>query len=639
MRRRKSRKHLARHENIKPSEGVLSVHPKGFGFVKVPDQPKDIYIRARHIGAALDGDRVHVQWTAAGDPRVVTVLHRARSRAVGTLLVKHGVGQVIPEDVRLRHHILIDNKDWGKAAHGDKVEVSIDRFQEGDPMPSGRVLRVLGPASDPAVRVLAVAMSLNVRADFPGDVLQEAEAIPRSIPAAEIARRLDLRGLNVFTIDPTDARDLDDALHVRRIAGGNIEVGVHIADVSHYVKPDTRIDQEGYARATSVYLVDRVIPMLPDVLSGNVCSLHPHEDKLAFSSIMELTPEGILVRYAIRETVIHSRACLSYAEAQDILDGHSSDHALAPDLTLAWQLAMRLAERRMQGGSIDFDLPEVRVLLGDDGAAAGFIRKERTAAHRLIEEWMLLANRTVAAHVEEARPFVYRVHGYPDRERIARLADYVRIFGYSLSHKNGRVSSGALNTLLADVRSSAEEAVITKAALRAMAKATYTTENTGHFGLGITSYTHFTSPIRRYPDLIVHRLLKRYAGGEANETAELLTQQCQHCSEREKAAEDAERASVKLKQVEYMRRHVGDTFDGIISGVCDYGVFVELRDVFVEGLAHFRDMGDDFYYYDESTYRVVASASGTSYRPGQAVSVQVLGADTAARTVDLCFVR
>ena len=639
MRRRKSRKHPARRDNTKPSEGVLRVHPKGFGFVTVPDRTKDIYIRARHLGAALDGDRVHVRWTAAGDPRVVAVLHRARSRAVGTLRVKHGAGQVISEDVRLIHPILVDSKDQGAATHGDKVEVSIDRFEEGDRMPVGRVLRVLGPASDPAVRVLAVAMSLDVRADFPGDVLQEAEAIPRSIPAAEIARRLDLRELNVFTIDPADARDLDDALHVRRIAGGNIEVGVHIADVSHYVKHGTQIDQEGYARGTSVYLVDRVIPMLPDVLSGDVCSLHPHEDKLTYSCIMELTPKGTVVRYAIRETIIHSRARLSYAEAQDVLDGRSQDHALASDLALAWRLAGRLAEQRTKGGSLDFDLPEVRVLLDNDAVATGFVSKERTAAHRLIEECMILANRTVAKHIEEAQPFVYRVHGYPDKERIARLADYVRIFGYSLPLKNGRVSSGALNTLLAAVRGSAEEAVITKAALRAMTKATYATENTGHFGLGLASYTHFTSPIRRYPDLIVHRLLKRNGRGDATGAVEPLTQQCQHCSEREKAAENAERASVKLKQVEYMRRHVGDTFDGIISGVCDYGIFVELRDVFVEGLAHFRDMGDDFYYYDESTYRVIASSSGASYQPGQAVTVQVLHADTAARTVDLSLVR
>lgn len=639
MGRRKSRKHSARREHAKPSEGVLRVHPKGFGFVKVPDQTKDIHIRAKHLGAGLDGDRVRVRWTAAGNPRVVAVLHRARSRAVGTLRIKHGVGRVISDDVRLVHPILVDSGNLGAAAHGDKVEVSIDRFEEGDRTPVGRVLRVLGPASDPTVRVLALAMSLDMRADFPEDVLQEAEAIPRSIPAAEIARRLDLRELNVFTIDPADARDLDDALHVRRIADGNIEVGVHIADVSHYVKPGSLIDQEGYARATSVYLVDRVIPMLPDVLSGNVCSLHPHEDKLAFSCIMELTPKGALVRYALRETIIHSRARMSYAEAQDVLVGRSQNHALTSDLALAWRLALCLSEQRATGGSLDFDLPEIRVLLDNDGIAAGFVRKERTAAHRLIEEWMIQANRTVAAHVEEASPFVYRVHGLPDRERIVRLADYVRIFGHSLPHDNGRVSSGALNTLLADVRGSAEEAVITQAALRAMAKATYATENIGHFGLGITPYTHFTSPIRRYPDLIVHRLLKRHARGEAAGAAELLTRHCQHCSNREKAAEEAERASVKLKQVEYMRRHVGDTFDGIVSGVCDYGIFVELRDVFVEGLAHFRDMGDDFYYYDASTYRVIASASGTSYRPGQAVTVQVLGADTAARTVDLRLVR
>lgn len=639
MHRRKSRKHPARRESIKPSEGVLHVHPKGFGFVRIPGQKKDMYIRPGHLGAALDGDRVRVRWTAAGNPRVVAVLHRARSRAVGTLHVIRGVGQVISEDARIRHPILVAGRDLGAAAHGDKVEVSIDRFEEADQMPVGRVLRVLGSASDPAVRVLAVAMSLDVRANFPEDVLQEAEAIPRSIPATEIARRLDLRGLRVFTIDPADARDLDDALHVRPIAGGNIEVGVHIADVSHYVKPNSLIDQEGYARATSVYLVDRVIPMLPDVLSGNVCSLHPCEDKLAFSCIMELTPEGVLVHYAVRETIIHSRARLSYREAQDVLDGRSQDHALASDLALVWRLAMRLAEQRTKEGSIDFDLPEVRVLLDDNDAVTGFVRKERTAAHRLIEEWMILANRIVAAHAEEANPFVYRVHGYPDRERIARLADYVRIFGYSLPHNNGRVSSGALNSLLADVRGSAEEAVITQAALRAMAKATYATKNTGHFGLGITPYTHFTSPIRRYPDLIVHRLLKRYARGEANGAAEPLARQCQHCSDREKAAEEAERASVKLKQVEYIQRHVGNTFDGIISGVCDYGLFVELRDVFVEGLVHVRNMGDDFYYYDESTYRVIASASGASYRPGQAVTVQVLDADTAARTVDLCLVR
>ena len=510
-----------------------------------------------------------------------------------------------------------------------------------DASPEGRILEVLGRADDPGIRVLSLALSLDVRAGFPEEAIEEANKIRETIPDAVLQGRLDLRDKPIFTCDPVDANDFDDAIHVEKLPSGNLELGVHIADVSHYVKPGTALDHEALERGTSVYLVDRVIPMLPEKLSNRVCSLRPDEDKLTFSCIMEVTPRGKVVKYRIEESVIRSKQRFAYEDVQRIIEGKNKKHALAQQIKIAAQLARTLTKKRLREGSVDFDLPEIQVVLDDDGTVVDVRRKERMEANRLIEEFMLLANRTVAREIQRRKSppvFVYRVHDEPDAERIQKLAEYVRAFGYSLRLSGGNASSSDLNALLQHVKGAPEAPVIEEAALRAMAKARYQIENIGHYGLGFAHYAHFTSPIRRYPDLMAHRLLKKYLSGAGSVDADPVQAQCQHCSEREKAATEAERESVKLKQVEYIRQHLGDQFDGVVSGVTKFGVFVELADVLVEGMVHVRDLDDDYYEYDDRSYRLVGQHTGKTYRLGDPVRVVVAGANIDTREVDLLFV-
>ena len=628
-------------------EGVLRMNPQGFGFVEVEGMAEDLYVRESNLKTALDGDRVLVGLAAPsrGDRRregeVLKVLERRRSQVVGTFRVKGHFAFVVPDDKRVVQDVYVPKEAFGGAADGDKVVVSIDRFDDRQASPEGRVLHVVGPGDDPGVRVLSLAMSLDVRSGFPDDAIAEAEAIPEVIPPEEIERRVDLRQKPIFTIDPDDAKDFDDAVHVLDLPNGNLEVGVHIADVSHYVRPNSALDREAYLRATSVYLVDRVIPMLPEKLSNEVCSLRPDEDKLAYSVVMEVSPQGSVKHYEIGESVIRSHHRLTYEQAQDFVQGGYPDHPFAEHVVRAARLARTLTKKRMRAGSVDFDLPELKVVLDEAGHPVEVKRKERLDSMRLIEELMLLANRVVAAHVggraKTAKPFVYRIHDRPDAERILALSEYVRAFGYSLKLSEGNVTSKALNALLEHVQGMPEAPVIEQAALRAMAKAKYSPENIGHYGLGFSHYTHFTSPIRRYPDLMVHRLLKHYAMKGMAADRERLQVECDHCSEREKAATEAERESVKLKQVEYVRQHLGETFDGVISGVTKFGVFIELTELLVEGMVHVREMDDDYYEYDERTYSLVGRDTGNTYRLGTPVRVTVAGANVETREVDFVF--
>jgi ribonuclease R len=497
----------------------------------------------------------------------------------------------------------------------------------------GFVTRVLGRADDPHVRVLALALSQGIRADFPAEVEREAETVSDRIPEAELKRRLDLRAETIFTIDPVDAKDFDDAIHVKERGDGTFELGVHIADVSHYVRAGTALDAEAFLRATSVYLVDRVIPMLPEHLSNRVCSLVPREDRLTYSCIMQVTADGELKSWRLAETVIHSKERFSYEGAQAILDGLET-HPLADELHRANTLAQALTARRMAEGSVDFEQPEVKVRLDENGHAVGVTRKERMPTNRLIEEFMLLANRAVALE-HRNRPFVYRVHEPPDPVRIGALAQYVKAFGLHLPHTDGAVTPKDLSALLQQVNGTDEGVVITQAALRAMSKARYSSRNAGHYGLAFSHYSHFTSPIRRYPDLIVHRLAKRYAEGGAGPDADDLEDQAAHCSIKEKEAEQAERESVKLKQVEYLQDRVGEAFDGVVTGAAKFGVFVELSEVLAEGLLHVREMRDDHYDYDERTLSLVGRHEGRRFRPGTRVRVVVLRADVDTREIDL----
>ncbi|GAB5534199.1 MAG: ribonuclease R [Rubricoccaceae bacterium] len=630
--------------------GTIRITVQGHGFVTLdaPDSlaGTDVFVRAGRSHTALDGDRVRVGLAAdrRGRPsdqlreaEVLGVIERGRAQTVGTFTTTGRSGWVKPDDNRLRHDVYVAKEDRNGAEPGDKVVVSIDAFDDPKAAPEGTILQIIGKAGEPGVDVLALAMAHGAPSDFPKEVEHAAEKIDIGITKTEVARREDLRDLPIFTIDPVDAKDFDDAIHTRDLGDGMIEVGVHIADVSHYVTEGGTIDTEGYARATSTYLVDRVIPMLPEALSNGVCSLRPREDKLAYSCILTLDGAGNVHSHRFVETVIHSKERFTYESAQKVLDG--KDHPLAAEVRRAGELAETLTRKRMGEGAIDFDVPEVRVVLGDDGQPVDIIIKERKATNRLVEEFMLLANRAVAEEASKrGKPLVYRIHDVPDGERIGALADYVRPFGYTLKHDGGTVKRAALNGLLKQVKGKPEAPVIEQAAIRSMSKAVYSPHNIGHYGLGFSHYAHFTSPIRRYPDLIVHRLMKQYVAGKGKSPdIETLESQARHCSEREREATEAERESIKLKQVEYAAQHLGDVFDGVVVGVTKFGVFVEMKAILTEGLVHVREMGGDYWEYDPNRYALLGRNTGRRIQTGDSCRVKIVAADPESRRIDLLF--
>ena len=626
--------------------GKLSVSPQGFGFVKI-DDGTEFFVRPRRMRTALHGDRVRVGLAADKKNRpsdqlreaeVLDVVERGRAQTVGTFSTNGKAGWVAPDDNRITHDVYVARDGWNGASPGDKVVVSIDSFDDPKAAPEGTVIEVIGPAGAPGVDVLALALAHGAPSNFPASVEAQAQKIEPGITKKEVGRRLDLRDYPIFTIDPVDAKDFDDAIHTRDLGHGMTEVGVHIADVSFYVEEGGEIDQEAYDRATSTYLVDRVIPMLPEALSNGVCSLRPREDKLAYSCIMTVDGGGNVHTWETRETVIHSKERFTYEEAQAILDG--GKHEMAEEVRRAGVLAETLTKKRMAEGAIDFDVPEVRIRLDDQGQPVDVYEKERQASNRLIEEFMLLANRAVATEADKKDvPLMYRIHDKPDRERIQALADYVKTFGLKLPHNEGAVQRSDLNDLLHAAKGTPQAPIIEQAAIRSMSKAVYSPHNIGHYGLGFEHYAHFTSPIRRYPDLVVHRILKRMHGAldGAIPTVDTLEDQSEHCSDREREATEAERESIKLKQVEYAAAHLGDEFDGVVVGVTKFGVFVQMTKLLVEGLIHVRDM-DGYWEYDERRYALVGRNSGRRIRVGDPCRVRIEAAEPETRRVDLAFV-
>ena len=631
-------------EKINLVVGRLQTIRSGAGFVNPDEGDEDLFIPPHALGSAVDGDRVvaRIESRRRGERAqgtVIKVLERARSRAVGEYHTQKNFGFVEPDDQKLKRDIFIPPDAAAGAKDGDLVVVEIDSWGDDRLGPAGRVVEVLGPRDRPGVDVLAILHDHELPASFPPEVQAAAVAINKAgIRPRDLQGREDLRDLLVATIDPVDAKDHDDALSVVK-AGEDYEVGIHIADVAHYVEEGGTIDVEAYGRGTSVYLVDRVVPMLPHELSGDLCSLKPDVDRLALSLLVRLSPEGELKSSRLVRSVIRSRHKLSYEAAQEIMDGkRSGDVELDESLRILLMLSRHIRSQRLQRGSIDFDLPEARVLLNAQGEPTDIQRVLRLESHRLIEDFMILANETVARRASRAKlPFIYRIHEAPDQDRVEQLGEFVRSFG--LRFRPTREPK-AFQALIEQAQGRPEEGLVSTVVLRSMKQARYSAENVGHFGLASQHYAHFTSPIRRYPDLVVHRLLARaFIEGERLDADlnEQLIGTARRSSERERVATSAERESIALKKVEFMERHLGEEFEGTISSVTSFGFFVLLDAFFVEGLVHVNTLEDDYYVFLDEQYALQGENSGRRFRTGDRVKVRVSAIDRQRNQIDLAL--
>ena len=615
------------------------VNPK-FCFVIVPELENDVKISFPNMKGALDGDTVTIgifegQRGRNPEGEVHEIVRRNKKEFVGVLELGNS-NWVIPDGKKMHDDIYVRNNDIGEAKHGDKVLVKITRWGTEDNKPEGKITQILGAEGDHEAEMHAIMYEFDLPMHFPKTVQAESEAIDLEIPEEEIKKRRDFRKITTFTIDPLDAKDFDDAISVQTLSNGNFEIGVHIADVSHYVREYTQLDNEAFSRATSVYLVDRVIPMLPERLSNGVCSLRPNEEKCTFSAVFELDNEAQIQKEWYGRTVIHSDRRFTYEEAQERIETKEGD--FAEEIGLLNHLAHKLRDRRFKQGSISFETPEVRFKLDEDGAPTEIMQKVRVDAHKLVEDFMLLANKGVATFIHDKKPdggptMVYRTHDDPNPDKLASFATFASKFGHKIDFQSKIADK--MNDLSEKLVGRPEEGVLQQLAIRSMSKAIYTTNPSGHFGLGFEHYTHFTSPIRRYPDLLVHRLLQHYLDGGDSVVAEEMEEHCKHCSEREKGAADAERASIKYKQVEYIMRQNKKVFDGIISGITEWGIYVEMTDAKCEGLLRFAEMKDDRYIYDEDNLRAVGFHNKKMYSFGDQLKVEILKTDLRNRTIDL----
>jgi ribonuclease R len=647
---RVQRQRYAAPEKINLVAGRLQTIRSGAGFV-IPDEPGqgDVFVPADGLGTAVDGDRViaRVEKRRRGqrsEGTVIKVLERARQTVVGVYHPAKNFGFVVPNDQKLTRDVFIPPGQEGDAQEWDVVVVDVAEWGDAHRGAAGEVVRVLGRLGEPGVDILAVIHGHELPLEFPPEVDEAAERLlERGIREEDIEGREDLRDELIFTIDPADAKDHDDAISVTERAGGLWEVGVHIADVSHYVSEGGVLDEEALRRGTSVYLVDRVIPMLPHALSSNICSLRPAEERLALSVFVLLDGDGVVHESRVARSVLRSRHRLSYERAQEVLDGTDSvDPETDEALRRLLVLSRKLREARTQRGSLDFDLPEARVVLSETGEPLDIQQQPRLEAHMLIEDLMLLANETVAARAARARlPFIYRVHESPAEDRLEQLQEFVATFGHRVGGKGG-VKPKDLQRLLGRVEGRPEGPLVSRIVLRSMKQARYSHENLGHFGLAAEHYTHFTSPIRRYPDLIVHRLVGRaFIDRQRIPEAyrhDVLPEVARISSERERIAVDAERDSVELKKVEFMERHLGDVFAGTIATVTSFGFFVLLDEYFVEGLVHVSSLTDDYYVFLEEQYALVGDHTRRRFRLGDRVDVQVARVNREERKIDFQLV-
>ena len=645
---------LASPKDLQMATGTFIGHARGFGFVTPDAGGEDIFIPASETMGAMQKDRVlykmlhKAEKGKKADGVIVRILERGQQRIVGTFEAgSKGYGFVVADDKKIAKDIFISRENTKGAVTGHKVVVEITDYGEDRRNPEGKVIEILGHINDPGVDILSVIRRYELAVEFPEEVYAEIEHLGTEVAEADKKGREDLRDLLTITIDGADAKDLDDAVSLKRLGNGNFELGVHIADVSHYVRENTALDKEAYARGTSVYLVDRVIPMLPHKLSNGICSLNPHVDRLALSCLMEVNGRGEVVSHRILESVINSDYRMTYTAVREILEDGTpallEQYAeILPMLEDMEELRQILGEKRRKRGSVNFDLPESKIILDENGKPIDIKPYEKSIATNMIEEFMLVCNETIAENsFWQEMPFMYRSHQEPDEDKLKKMEQFLRGFGYYLRKKDGEIHPRELQKVLQKAEDTDEERIITRMVLRSMMQARYTAENGGHFGLAAKYYCHFTSPIRRYPDLEIHRMIKKMLHGELDEKASVYYRRkmpdwAKHCSKQERVAEDAERDTDALKKVEFMEDKVGQIYEGIISGVTNWGIYVELPNT-IEGMVALSQMDDDYYEFDEKKMLVFGKRTKKSYRLGDKVVVSVAKVDRMMGTIDFAF--
>ncbi len=624
---------------------VDHVNPR-FAYITTTEEgQKDIYVRSSDMASAIHGDTVEVEVSSRRtgenpEGRITSIIKRGRTRFVGRIELSRNFGFVIPDFKKIYQDFFIYPENLNGAVANDKVLFEVTKWADRDKSPEAKVVEILGKTGENEAEIHSIMAEFDLPFRFPENVLRESETIREGITAEEIKKRWDFRDVLTFTIDPEDAKDFDDAISFRRLENGRYEIGVHIADVTHYVLPGTSLEEDAFDRATSVYLVDRTVPMLPERLSNALCSLRPNEDKLTFAAVFEMDDKAKVHKEWFGRTVIHSDHRFTYEQAQEVIE--SGQGTFAEELKILNDLHHVLRRDRFKKGAVNFETTEVKFKLDEKGKPLAVVPKVRKDAHKLIEEFMLLANRSVATFIykmkkgEDKNIFVYRTHDLPDQEKVEDFSRFAKQFGHNLNIESASISR-SLNKLMDEIEGKPEQNVLQSLAVRAMAKAKYTTDAKGHFGLAFDHYTHFTSPIRRYPDMMVHRLLQHYLDGGKSVNKKQFEEKCVHSSEREKRAADAERASIKYKQVEFMSTAENKVYEGIITGVTDFGIFVEIVETKCEGMARLADMKDDFYEFDEKNYRVIGRRRKKIYRLGDKVNVRVKKTDIDRRLIDLTF--
>jgi ribonuclease R len=624
--------------------GTVDMLASGNAYIKVPGLDEDIYIAQKFTNKALHGDEVRVQLHAKRKGKkptgeVIEIIKRAKNTFVGIIERNENHAFFIPDSDKMPTDLFIPLSELNGAEHGMKVIAEITEWSGTRKNPVGRVIEVIGKPGENETEMHAILAEYGFPSKFPEHIETLANTIPNSPSESEIKKRRDMRNIPTLTIDPKDAKDFDDALSIHFLENGTIEVGVHIADVSHYMTENSELDKEAFKRATSVYLVDRVVPMLPEKLSNGVCSLRPKEEKLCFSAIFTLSKDAEILSEWFGKTVIYSNHRFTYEEAQEVID--SKKGTMAKEINTLHQLASILRKKRFKNGALKIEQTEVKFILDESGKPLDVYFKESKEANHLIEEFMLLANKKVASFVgekkqkqDQIKSFVYRIHDSPNPEKLKEFKKFVAGFGYKLDLSNAKAISLSINKLLEDIKGKPEQSMIQTLAVRSMAKAIYSSKNVGHYGLAFDYYSHFTSPIRRYPDVMVHRLLEHYLNKGQSVSSEELESKCKHASEMEKKASDAERSSIKYKQVEFMKAKVGNEFKGIISGVTEWGIFVEIKENKCEGLIRLKELENDFFVFDEKNHCVRGTRKGKIYRLGDDVNIIVKRADLEKRQLD-----